>query len=495
MDKPAGSKIKREDYWRLGPVYIRKRLALLLLMGGCIGVLAVCGLPSGLFFTHGGEPPSYRYTDRRLMELSGEVRITDDSGTVRYEGEISQGAYTGAGRVYDSEGQLIYIGPLVNGVYEGPEARVYDGGLLVYEGEMAGGRYEGQGRRSDADSGVVSEGQFSSGVFQGEGRQFGPDGALIRAGTFVGELLNGPGEEYGRTGVLLRSGTFSGGLLHGSGVQYTDDGRLWYEGEFQNGLFHGQGVLYNVLLGRRCYEGEFVQGQPVGMGRIYHPGGQLLYEGNVYDGAPRAEAFLGLSLAEVEEAFTEHWLLYSGSGVTAFVYPYFHLMFLTRDPVELISPAEQEARAERERRELLEALAPPEDGTAGGEELPPEENKGDWMLSAEQERADIRITEVLSWGAPLAGTIQPETELPSGRRAYGAWEQFSDFAAGQPPSEAAAFQAGPFVYTFIPLPQEEQMRINYYQAEGGGVRAVTVLREGKDDPFWYQSAEREGDGG
>ncbi len=497
MDKDAGFKRKREDYWRIGPVYVWKWLALSLLMGGCLGVLAVCGLPAGLFSARSGEPPSYRYTDRRLMELSGVVRITDDSGTVRYEGEVSQGDYTGSGRVYDSEGQLVYSGPLVKGICEGPEARVYAGGFLVYEGEMADGRYEGQGRRIDPDSGIISEGTFSGGVLQGEGRQFSREGSLLRAGTFAGDLLNGEGEEYGQAGVVLRTGTFSNGLLHGEGAQYTEGGWLWYEGEFRNGLFHGQGVLYDVLLGGRRYEGEFAEGRPTGIGRIYHPGGQLLYEGNVYDGEPRAEAFLGLSLAQLEGAFAEHWLLYSGGGVTAFVYPYFHLMFFTEDPVELVSPSEQEAQAERERRELLEAVSPPAD-SAEEEPLSLEDNTGtgeDWTLSPEQEKADIRIMEVLSWGAPLAGTVQPKMDFPSGEREAGAREWFSDFAAGRQLSGTGAARTGPFVYEFTPLPQEEQIWIDYYQAAGGGVRSATVLREGKDSPFWYQSAVREENGG
>ena len=72
-------------------------------------------------------------------------------------------------------------------------------------------------------------------------------------------------------------------------------------------------------------------GEARGLGRIYHPSGQLLYEGQIYDEQPRADAFLDLSLAEVEEAFKEHWLLYTCDGVTAFVYPYFRLMFVTED--------------------------------------------------------------------------------------------------------------------------------------------------------------------
>lgn len=507
MDKPALPRLRpeRRDYWHIGPVYVWKWLAVLLSIGASLAVLAVFGLPGSLTAPHEREPPAYRYTDRRLAQVSGVARITDDAGTVRYEGEIAQGTITGRGRVYDAQGRLAYDGPLADGLYEGKDAKVYSDGRLIYEGAMSANLYEGEGRRTDPSSGVVSEGTFSAGVFEGDGRQFYPDGTLMRSGTFSRELLNGAGMEYGADGTLLRMGVFQDGLLHGAGVRYVSGGALEYEGEFQFGLFHGQGKLYDTLSGALTYEGEFVRGEPLGPGRIYHPSGQLLYEGQVFEGQPRADAFLGLSLAEVEAAFTEHWLLYSCGGVTAFVYPYFHLMFISETPIELISPSQQDEQTEQERRELLEAIASgaaqaagessaaEESGTAGERRMtltPAAGPVGDRELSPDTRKSDVLITEVLSYGAPLAGTAQPGFDAASGARGAGWREWFSDLASGETLIGAAAVRTGPFVYEFSVFSDVGPAKHDCYLAAGNGVETSTVLREWKDSPMWYQSAVR-----
>lgn len=519
MDKPAlpRFRLRRRDYWHVGPVYVWKWLLLLLLIGISLAVLAAFGLPAGLFVHREREPPAYRYTDQRLAGVSGIVRITDNAGTVRYEGEIVQGVITGRGRVYDAAGRLAYDGPLVDGAYEGEGAKVYSDGQLVYEGALAANLYEGEGRRTDRSSGIVSEGTFAGGVFEGEGQQFYPDGTLMRSGHFSHELLNGGGMEYSADGTLLRMGTFQDGLLHGTGVQYVSSGALEYEGEFQFGLFHGQGKLYDTLNSALGYGGEFVRGKPMGLGRIYHPSGQLLYEGQVFEGQPRADAFLGLSLAEVEAAFTEHWLLYSCDGVTAFVYPYFHLMFISETPIKLTSPSKRDEQTQQERREFLEAIASSgarqaadgnaaaeESGGAGGRQPDAEAGAeeqgamvafaagavGDRELSPDTRKSDVLITEVLSYGAPLAGTAQPGFDTASGTWNAGWREWFSDLASGAALAGAAAVQTGPFVYEFSVFSDVEPHKHDYYLASKGGVETTTVLREWKDGPVWYQSAVR-----
>ena len=512
MDKTVLSKWIRSprDYWKVGPIFIWKWL-LLLLIGVAAGlVLWFFGLPSGLWRDSGSGIPAYRYDDPILQELSGVVQILDDQGQVRYEGEVAAGSYTGQGKVYDQDGFLVYEGPLVDGAYEGEGAKVYSDGKLIYEGAMAANLYEGEGRRTDPVSGEVSEGQFVAGVFEGEGRQYNADGVLIREGTFVQELLNGEGREYSDTGVLLREGTFRDGLLHGTGTQYTSSGVLEYEGEFNSGIYHGQGALYDTLDQVLVYEGEFVWGEATGTGRIYHPSGQLLYEGPVYEGQPRADAFLGLSLADVESAFKEHWFLYSYEGITAFVYPYFHLMFITEIPVQLVSPSQQEARTEQERQELLEAIAAQAAQTAATEEASSitgtnaefsataaeilgstsTEPISDMELSQDTVKSDVLISEVLSYGAPLAGVPQPESSFASGTRKAGWREWFSDYAAGETVVGAVALQTGPYVYEFTALTTVTPLDSTYYLASGRGVESTTVHRDWKDNPIWYQSAVR-----
>lgn len=513
MDKTVLSKFIRSprDYWKVGPIFIWKWLLLLLIGAVAVLILWFFGLPSSLGRSSAPDIPAYRYDDPILRELSGVVQILDDQGRVRYEGEVAGGAYTGQGKVYDADGLLVYDGPVVDGVYEGEGAKVYSDGILVYEGAMADNLYEGEGRRTDPDTGIVSEGQFAAGIFEGEGRQYNADGVLIRSGTFARELLNGEGREYSDAGVLLREGTFRDGLLHGTGTQYTPSGILEYEGEFYTGIYHGQGALYDTLNQVLVYDGEFVWGEATGTGRIYHPSGQLLYEGQVYEGQPRADAFLGLSLAEVESAFKEHWLLYSYEGTTAFVYPYFHLMFVTEIPVQLVSPSEQEAKTEQERQELLEAIA-----AQAAQETSPEEPAvkepatdesdtpaaktaltvttaqpvGDMELSQDTVKSDLLISEVLSYGAPLAGVPQPESSLASGTRKAGWREWFSDYAADETVIGAVALHTGPYVYEFTALTSVTPPDSEYYLASDRGVESATVHRDWKDNPIWYQSAVR-----
>lgn len=508
MSDQTGRKTLRgpKDYWRIGPVFVEKRFVLLAVIALSAVVLMVFGLPFSAPGDAGDGLPAYRYDDPGLAGISGPVRVLDGEGRVRYAGEVASGAYTGRGQVFDAAGALLYDGPLIDGVYEGADAKVYRAGALVYEGEMAGNLYEGQGRRIDPGSGIVSEGQFSRGLLEGRGREFYADGTPLRDGVFSRDLLEGEGCEYSPAGVLLREGTFSAGLLHGDGREYTDSGKLRYEGQFRRGIYHGQGVLYDTQLGVRSADGTFVSGELAGQGSIYHPSGQLLYTGQVCGGRPRADAFLGLSLAEVEAAFTAHWTLYSGEGIAAFVYPYFNLMFLTESHVELISPTQAEEEARRERQELLDALK-----AAAGTEAPPdmaEEPPGaadavpagagpsqppvcdDEVLSPDTDRQAVVITQVLSYGQPLPGAAQPEYDAVSGQHRSGWREWFSDFALGGTVRGASVRRSGQFIWRFTPQAGTDAGElIDEFRAESAGVETMTVRKGEKDMPLWYQTAQ------
>lgn len=454
-----------QDYWRIGPVYMQKQLALLGIVALSVTVLMIFGLPLRRHEAQEEPVPAYRYDDPALAELAGLVRVLDGADRIRYVGEVAAGAYTGRGKVFDEQGALLYDGPLVDGVCEGPGARVYQEGELVYTGEMAGNLYEGQGRRINPGTGIVSEGQFSKGFLEGQGQEFYADGTLLREGMFSRNLLEGEGREYSREGVLLREGTFSAGLLHGDGLEYTGSGALRYEGQFWRGIYHGQGVLYDSLLGVRKASGAFVYGKLTGWGDIYHPSGQLLYTGQVYDGQPRADAFLGLSLAEVETAFTSHWILYSCDEITAFVYPYFSLMFITESPVDLISPAQQEEMSP----------APPV--------------YEDELLSPDTDKQSVIVTQVLSYEPPLPYLAQPELDFVSGRHRSGWREWFSNFALGDPVQGASVRQSGQFIYRFTPWPQADGGLIDEFRVEHAGIETMMVRKEDKDMPLWYQTAQ------
>jgi len=466
-----------EDYWHLGPVYVRKQLALLAVIALSIAVLTVFGLPFPRHADTGSRLPAYRWNDPELEEISGPVQVLDDADRARYIGEVAAGAYTGRGKVFGEAGELLYDGPLVDGVYEGPDAKVYQSGVLVYTGEMAGNLYEGQGRRISPETGVVSEGQFSRGLLEGQGQEFYAGGALLREGAFSRDLLEGEGCEYSEDGVLLREGTFSRGLLHGEGREYAASGALRYEGQFWRGIYHGEGTLYNTLLGVRSVSGTFVYGRLTGQGTIYHPSGQLLYTGQVCGERPRADAFLGLSLAEVEQAFTAHWLLYACGDVTAFVYPYFHLMFMTESPIDLVSPAASSGTETDPSAQL--PSAEPSQPPACGDEL----------LSADTDKQAVVIAQVLSYGEPLPCAAEPDYDVVSGRHPPGWREWFSDFASGEMVQGASVRQSGQFIWRFTPAP-EAGGYIDEFLAEHAGVETMTARKEDKDMSLWYQTAQR-----
>lgn len=432
------------DYWHLGPVYIRKRLLLAALGAGSVLILGILGLPSGLTFSLPSAPPVYRWDDPALQSVSGVVQITDSAGQVRYVGQVQQGACTGTGKVYDSAGQLCYDGPLVNGIYEGADAKVYTGGVLVYTGEMFHNLYEGLGRRTDPDTGAVSTGQFSRG------------------------MLEGQGSVYSAGGVLLQEGTFSQDLLHGTGKVYTPDGIVLYAGQFERGLYQGSGKLYDPLTQALLYEGEFAAGRATGAGKIYHPSGQLLYEGQVWDARPRADAFISLSLEEVEQAFAQHWQAYVWEGVTAFVYPYFQLMLVTESPVAFVSSGAVPEQAS------LEAA-----DTASGPEI----------LSPETDKTSILITQVLSYGQALPGVPQPEenSQLSKHQTAWREW--FSDYALGIPPAGAQVAQTGPFVCRFTREESARTTETASAAASGATLETQTAWKTDKDGSLWYQTAK------
>lgn len=461
------------EYWHIGPVYVQKRLVPPAVIALSAAVLLIFGLPWPSSYLQEDQPPAYRYDDPRLAEVSGLVRILDGQDRVRYAGEIAAGTYTGRGMVFDISGALVYDGPLADGVFEGKDAKVYQNGLLVYSGEMAGNLYQGQGRRIDPATGTISEGRFSEGRLEGWGQEFTAGGELLREGNFSRDLLEGEGTEYGPGGTVLREGSFSAGLLHGEGREYTPDGILRYEGAFRRGVYHGQGTLYHTLLRVRSCEGTFVCGHLTGQGSIYHPSGQLLYTGQVCEERPRADAFLGLSLAQVEEAFTSHWLLYVQEEAAAFVYPYFQLMFITDSPLPILSPS-------------LEGAGTPGDAEpAVGEEPPLPEDE---ILSPDIDRASVLITQVLSYGAPLPCLPQPNTDYVSGQHPAGWREWFSSFALGDAVSGAAVRHSGQFIWRFTQSSAAPAQMIDEFWSQAAGVESITAYMETKDMPLWYQAA-------
>ena len=441
-------------YLHLGPVYLEKRLAAALAAAGLAAVVAVCGPPWDLLARAAPEPPAYRWSDRALSGYTGLARVTDDTGTVRYDGALADGACTGAGRVYDAAGALVYEGLLADGRYEDPDGREYQNGRLVYAGGFAAGVYEGKGRLI-RPTGEVWEGDFASGAFTGEGCVRAASGALLREGSFADGLLSGAGREYDGKGTLLREGSFAEGLLSGAGREYTASGALRYEGAFHRGQYDGAGALYRED-GTMSYEGAFSRGHSDGAGTLYNEEGQAYYAGPVLCGAPRAAAFLGLSLAEVEAAFAPHWALYVCGGTTAFAYPAQGLLFVTEQPAPIAAKAAEPADV------------PSTEPSVPAEPAP-------LALASDADPAELVIAGVISVGRLLPGQLEPDASVPAVRGAADAREWFSDFATGEVPEGAAVTRAGPFVYVFTPT--DGGARVSRRETGDGGTAGYRRSKE------------------
>ena len=167
-------------YRKIGPIYIRKGVLLLLIAAAAIAVLAKFGFPTGLIRYHDGGPPVYRFDDPQLQECSEEVRIRDRRGVIRYEGPVEKGVCTGMAQVYDEQGKLCYQGPMVENRWEGENARVYRDGKLLYLGGMKNNRYEGLGRLFDPETGTSREGIFRDGLEEGRFLIYDPMGTLVK---------------------------------------------------------------------------------------------------------------------------------------------------------------------------------------------------------------------------------------------------------------------------------------------------------------------------
>lgn len=243
--------------------------------------------PWNMLETKTKEIVTYQYDDKKLENVSGTVKILDDQGILRYQGEVEQGVCQGQGRLYDQNGELVYEGSFVNNKFEGDLGTLYKDGEILYQGGFQENAYQGQGQL------------------------------------------------YHEEHYLYQEGHFVNGQLDGEGTIYKADGHILYTGHFSNGLYNQSGVLYNEDYNRIDYDGEFVKGIAEGQGKLLDSSGFMYYQGQMHEGSIDYSAFLGASLETLENSFHHHYEVFIYKDIALFVYRQEKIMFITHSPITL----------------------------------------------------------------------------------------------------------------------------------------------------------------
>jgi len=97
-------------------------------------------------------------------------------------------------------------------------------------------------------------------------------------GKFV--YIHAKDEKHKHTFVYM--GTFLNGVAHGQGKKLTGKGHR-LECDFVNGKPHGFARGFHPG-GNLMYEGEYSAGAKTGVGRKYYPNGKRMFEGQMVDG-------------------------------------------------------------------------------------------------------------------------------------------------------------------------------------------------------------------
>lgn len=276
------------------------------------------------------------HTRTITVNLVGGDKLYYPNGLLQYEGEIFNGSMHGQGKLYRLDGMLWYDSEFVDNEATGkgkmyfyteddetPEVR------QTYEGDLVKGIPNGQGKYYDEYGQLAYEGELADGIPNGKGT-FYIDGVKVYVGEWKDNQYDGIGTVYLPNGKIAYEGGFKANLRHGYGKLYEDSGKLYYEGYFADGRFDGEGVVYHNSTGRRnvgvyengqrkygklyeedgflVYEGTYDKGyydtgtmyfrdgtsyigefggyKPHGQGTLYDANGQIVHQGEFYDGKP-----------------------------------------------------------------------------------------------------------------------------------------------------------------------------------------------------------------
>ncbi len=323
-----------KNYFKLGRLYILKKLVLLVAL---ILALAIAAVPFITDFLQSHDFTKVIVNGSPLHKsFDGKARLVDskDNKQTLYIGEFKNGKYEGIGTEYFDSGEVKYTGGFKNGKYEGSgisyfedkagisyyklyegdfKNNSYDGngieyfdsGKIKYEGEFKNNKYEGNGISYVKDSTgnlycKLYEGAFKNGSYEGKGIEYFNSGNIKYEGEFKNGEYSGIGKLLYSDGNLQYDGSFYCGSFDGMGVKYSSEGYKEYEGGFKKGKFSGEGTEYNID-GTVLYKGFFSDNKYNGIGTLYNEKLGDIYKGYFKDGNPFYQGFLGISEAKLKE--------------------------------------------------------------------------------------------------------------------------------------------------------------------------------------------------
>lgn len=272
-----------KDYIHLGRYYVAKKLLAFIFIGILIAVYLLAINPPAFLLKATGKPVAFAKQDV-LAAHTGPAKIFHENKTLYYEGELTDGKFSGSGKMYDEGGNLIYEGEFAQGLPEGNGISYNELGRAVYRGSFAAGKKNGQGEEYDARGNLLYRGEFAQDVYSGEGMLFYPGELLKYEGSLQNGRPGGMGTEYHLNGEVKYEGNYLAGRYQGFGKLFDTEANLVYEGNFSNGLYAGIGTKY-FKNGFIEYTGDFQAGQYSGEGILYHENGARKYKGAFWNGS------------------------------------------------------------------------------------------------------------------------------------------------------------------------------------------------------------------
>lgn len=237
-----------------------------------------------------------------------------ESGTVKYEGELSNSEYEGQGKLYWENGNLCYDGQWKNGNREGRGTGYTEEGLTIYTGEWKEGQYSGYGTSYYEDGETpYYTGRWENGKWQGVGTQYYKNKNPLYESEWKEGQLDGDTSYYWENGNLCFTGNCSLGKKHGKGIEYWENGNIAYEGEWVDDQRSGEGAWYWPN-GQLFFEGHFENNEIEGYGQTFSKDGTLLYEGYFSNGKYHGTGTSYWPNGTIQ--YTGQWLNaeYSGEG-------------------------------------------------------------------------------------------------------------------------------------------------------------------------------------
>ncbi len=324
-----------KNYFKLGRLYILKKLVLLVVL---LLALTLVAVPFTIDFLQNHDFTKVIVDGSTLHKIfDGKARLVSNSSNKNkntiYMGEFKNGKYEGVGTEYYASGEVKYTGGFINGKYEGSGIfyfedkdgisyyKLHEGnfknnsldgngieyfhsGKIKYEGEFKNNKYEGKGIDYFDSGNIKYEGEFKNNKYEGKGTEYFSSGNIKYEGEFKNSKYHGNGKLFYSDGNLQYEGSFYFGSFDGIGVKYSNGGYIEYEGGYKKGNFSGEGTEYTID-GNVLYKGCFSDNKYNGIGTLYNEKLGDIYKGYFKDGEPFYQGFLGLSESKLKEIVGE----------------------------------------------------------------------------------------------------------------------------------------------------------------------------------------------